>query len=147
VIVNIKKTHKDAVIPKQMTDGAAGFDLTAVSSYFDETNSVYVYDTGLAFEIPKGYVGLVFPRSSISKTCMRLSNAVGVLDSDYRGSLYFKFDEALSEAPSLLNKAYLKGDRIGQLVIIPYPQIELVEVDELNDTVRGTGGYGHTGRN
>jgi dUTP pyrophosphatase len=139
--VNIKKTHPDAVIPKQMTEGAAGLDLTAVSVDYDNDRAVVVYDTGLAFEIPEGYVGLVFPRSSISKTSMRLSNAVGVLDSDYRGSLYFKFDIKPDEE---MFAVYEVGDRIGQLVILPYPQIELVEVDELNDTARGLGGYGST---
>ena len=139
VEVKVRKLHKDAVIPKQMTEGAAGFDLTAIS--MTVTGKYHSYDTCLSIEIPKGYVGILAPRSSITNTCQRLANSVGILDSDYRGSISFRFDMSPTERGDM----YFPGDRIGQLVIVPIPQIELVEVDELTETARGTGGYGHTG--
>lgn len=149
--VKIKKLHPDAVIPKYAKPGDAGLDLTAVSKYFDEYGNL-CYGTGLAFEIPEGYVGLIFPRSSICKNQLLLSNAVGVIDSGYRGEVSFKFKPSNSFASVLYdtdweqNGAYKKGDRIGQMIIMPYPQIEFIEVDELSETERGTGGYGSSGR-
>ena len=149
--VKIKKLHKDAVIPSYAKAGDAGMDLTAVSKYFDEYGNL-CYGTGLAFEIPEGYVGLIFPRSSICKNQLLLSNAVGVIDSGYRGEVSFKFKPSNS-FPSVLydtdwerNGAYKVGERIGQMIIMPYPQIEFVEVNELSQTERGTGGYGSSGR-
>lgn len=132
--------HPDAVIPKYAKDGDAGLDLTAVSARLDDDGNI-VYGTGLAFEIPKGYVGLIFPRSSISRTNLILSNSVGVLDSGYRGEVTFKFKQVPRHGD-----AYLRGERIGQIVIIPYPQIEFVVTEELSETERGTGGYGSSGR-
>lgn len=149
--VKIKKTHPDAVIPKYAKPGDAGLDLTAVSKYFDEYGNL-CYGTGLAFEIPQGYVGLIFPRSSICKNQLLLSNAVGVIDSGYRGEVSFKFKPSNSFASVLYdtdweqNGAYKIGERIGQMIIMPYPQIEFVEVNELSQTERGTTGYGSSGR-
>lgn len=141
--VKIKKLHKDAVIPKYAKPGDAGMDLTAVSMNIDEYGNI-CYGTGLAFEIPEGYVGLVFPRSSNCKKGVILTNCVGVIDSGYRGEVSFKFKEiALGNFSKV---AYNVGDRIGQIIIMPYPQIEFVEVDELSETERGTGGYGSSGR-
>jgi dUTP pyrophosphatase len=101
-----------------------------------------VYGTGLALEIPEGYVGLIFPRSSISKTSLSLANCVGVIDSGYRGEILLKFRTDAN------NKTghYTIGDRIGQLLIIPYPQIEFEEVLELSDTIRSGGGFGSSGQ-
>src|SRR6478736_7662831 len=93
MLVRIKKLHENAVIPQYAKDGDAGMDLTAVGRYWDADSHVYVYHTGLAFEIPKGYVGLLFPRSSIFKQDLSLSNSVGVIDSGYRGEVLFKFKE------------------------------------------------------
>jgi dUTP pyrophosphatase len=140
--VNIKKLHPDAVIPSYAKAGDAGMDLTAISMEKDSHGNV-VYGTGLAIEIPEGYVGLIFPRSSNSKTDLYLTNHVGVIDSGYRGEIQFKF----RANPSLINaRIYHLGDRIGQLIIIPYPGIQFVEVDELSDTERGTSGFGSTGK-
>jgi len=140
--VKFKKVNKNAVTPKYATIGDAGMDLVAVSKHTDIINSTVSYDTGIAVEIPEGYVGLVFPRSSIRKYNLQLSNSVGVIDSGYRGTIQFTFrmSEGITEP-----KMYEVGDRIGQIVIIPYPQINFVEVDELNDTQRGEGGFGSTG--
>lgn len=140
--VRVKKLHEDAVIPAYGKPGDAGLDLTATSIEKDSYGNV-VYGTGLAIEIPEGYVGLIFPRSSNSKTDLYLTNHVGVVDSGYRGEIMFKF----RANPSLINAViYQVGDRVGQLIIIPYPQIELVEAVELSDSERGEGGFGSTGK-
>lgn len=138
--VKIKKLHPDAVIPKYAKPGDAGMDLTAVSVEDEYYNGNVVYNTGLAFEIPEGYVGLLFPRSSNSKKGLLLSNSVGVIDSGYRGEVSFKF-KVLNSSMGV----YKVGERIGQILIVPYPQIEFEEVEELSETERGTGGYGSTG--
>lgn len=138
--VGIKKLHPDAVIPKYAKPGDAGLDLTAVEIINDEGFQV-TYKTGLAFEIPLGYVGLLFPRSSVRNYQLSLSNAVGVVDSGYRGEIQFTFNK-LGGIPS---KKYEVGDRIGQLIIMPYPSIELVELDALSKTERGEGGFGSSG--
>lgn len=79
--VKIKKLHPDAVIPVYAKAGDAGLDLTAISESWNEDDSMVTYDTGLAVEIPEGHVGLLFPRSSVSKTRLNLANSVGVIDS------------------------------------------------------------------
>jgi len=136
--VKIKKLHEDAVIPSYAKHGDAGMDLYSVRMEKDK-NQNDVHYTGLAVEIPEGYVGLLFPRSSISKTSCALRNAVGVIDSGYRGEIMVKFG-----CSSNLD-CYKVGDRVAQLIIMPYPQIELEEVEELSDTDRGEGGFGSTG--
>ena len=136
--VKIKRLHPDAVIPKYAKAGDAGLDLTAVECVNDDGKHI-TYKTGLAVEIPKGHVGLLFPRSSVYKTSMSLSNCVGVIDSGYRGDIMMKFAFDSSSEP------YAVGDRVGQLLIMPYPQIEFKEVEELSSTDRGKGGYGSTG--
>lgn len=172
--VKIKKLHPDAAIPAYAKPGDAGMDLTAVSMKIDEYGNI-CYGTGLAFEIPEGYVGLVFPRSSNHKKGVILTNCVGVIDSGYRGEVSFKFRPLYEKAHSIASeeyKAYLKeshpdfdetqefvlleypgnnttfkvGDRIGQIIIMPYPQIEFEEVDELSETERGEQGYGSSGK-
>lgn len=139
--VNVKKLHPNAVIGSYAKPGDAGIDLTATSKSYDQYKNV-VYGTGLAFEIPEGYVGLVFPRSSICKQDLILSNCVGVIDSGYRGEVMLKFKPTENFA-----RLYEVGDRIGQIIIMPYPQITLNEVEELSETERGEGGYGSTGVN
>lgn len=151
MIVNITKTNENAVIPTYSKAGDAGMDLTAVSLDYDKDGNA-VYDTGLAFEIPKGYVGLLFPRSSNAKKELLLSNSVGVIDSGYRGNVIFKFKPSpqfnynLEKSVSVAISVYGVGDRIGQIIIMPYPQIEFNEVKELESSERGTGGYGSTGK-
>lgn len=136
--VKIKKLDERATVPKYAKDGDAGLDLTAITRT-SSTRGYMEYGTGLALEIPYGFVGLIFPRSSISNVNMSLTNAVGVIDSGYRGEIKFRFK------PSTSGKdMYKVGDRVGQLIIIPYPEIELEEVDELNESVRGDGGFGST---
>lgn len=139
--VKIKKTHKNAVIPSYAKDGDAGLDLTAVDFHTDEQGN-YVYDTGITLEIPKGYVGLVFPRSSIADKELLLTNSVGVIDSGYRGSIKAKFKPTNNTNTNI----YKIGDRIAQLIILPYPQINFEEVEKLSETERGDKGYGSTNK-
>lgn len=147
--VKVKRLHPDSVIPSYATKGDAGLDLTAVSKSYDEYGNT-VFDTGLAFEIPEGFVGLLFPRSSNAKTNLRLTNAVGVLDSGYRGSVLFKYrnhgPKDIKVYDAKTTSEYKVGDRIGQLIIMPYPQIKLVEAEELSTTERGEGAYGSSGK-
>ena len=144
--VKIKKLNESAVIPKYSKAGDDGMDLVATSKETDKYGNI-VYGTGLAFEIPKGYVGLLFPRSSISKYDMNLTNSTGVLDSGYRGEVFLKF-----KRPSRFTNfadtcsTYNTADRIGQIIILSYPQIAFEEVEELSETDRGTGGLGSTGK-
>jgi len=144
--VNIKKLHEDAVIPSYAKPGDAGMDLTAISVEKVPIGSHHlvdwklIYGTGLAFEIPEGHVGLLYPRSSIHKVGLVLTNHVGVADSGYRGEIKFVFRKLPGAEP------YKVGDRIGQIMIVPYPKIEFNEVEELSETARGTGGFGSTGK-
>ena len=143
--VKIKKLHPNAVIPKYESAGAAGMDLTAIRKTYDDHGNV-VYGSGLAFEIPENYVGLLFPRSSNAKKDLILSNSVGVIDSDYRGGVVFKFKMTCGFIDNKEGHAHEVGDRIGQIIIMPYPKIEFVEVDELDETERGNGGFGSTNK-
>lgn len=162
--VRIKKLHPDAVIPSYAKPGDAGMDLVAISCSFDEFGNA-VYGTGLAMEIPEGYVGLLFPRSSNSKQDLSLCNSVGVVDSAYRGEVILKFKPMLIfdkdaegttqyyESVEIRNfygeheiNLYQIGDRAGQIIIIPYPYITFIESDELSSTVRGESGFGSSGK-
>ena len=137
--VKIKKLNENAVIPQYAHPTDAGLDLVAVSKSKDNDDN-FVYGTGLAFEIPEGYVGLVVPRSSVAARCMTMANCVGVIDSGYIGEVTAKF------RPHLFAKPYDKGDRVAQMIIMPYPHIDFVEVDELSESDMGDGGYGSTGK-
>ena len=123
---------------------AAGYDLTATSVEYDAINEVLVYHTGLAVEIPQGYAGFLYPRSSICKQTLIKTNSVGVIDSDYRGEILMKFAERYSSGV-IEHRQYKPGDRIGQLIIEPVMEVFWVEADELTPTERGAGGYGSTG--
>jgi dUTP pyrophosphatase len=141
--VKIKKLHPNAEIPEYAHSTDAGLDLTAITMHYNDLENVVEYDTGLSFEIPEGFVGLVFPRSSICKKTLALTNAVGVIDSGYRGSIKFKFKDT-TKWVSDKQSHYKVGDKIGQIIIIPYPKVELEEVTELENSERGTGGFGST---
>jgi len=138
--VKIKKLTIDAVIPSYAKEGDAGMDITT-TGITKNTFQHVIYSTGLAIEVPLGYVCLLFPRSSIRNYELTLSNSVGVLDSGYRGEITFTFVKTDGKH----SKKYQIGDRIGQMLIIPYPHIELEEVDELSTSERGEDGHGSTG--
>jgi dUTP pyrophosphatase len=139
--VNIKKLNESAVIPTYAKDGDAGMDLVATEILSNTTFDV-TYGTGIALEVPKGFVGLVFPRSSVRKYDLTLSNSVGVIDSGYRGELQVTF----KKTNGLDSLKYNVGDRIAQIMILPYPKINFKKVDNLSDSERGEGGFGSTGK-
>jgi dUTP pyrophosphatase len=152
--VRIKKLSELAVIPSYAKDGDAGMDVIA-TSIISDTPTQITYGLGIALEIPYGFVGLVFPRSSIRKTGLQLSNSVGVIDSGYRGELQATFNklfggEAMYDEMKVKeiqpNDFYKVGDRVAQIMIIPHPPIEFEEADKLSDTERGEGGFGSTGK-
>lgn len=188
--VKIKRLHPDAVIPTKAHTTDAGLDLVATSRVF-AADGTATYGTGLAFEIPEGHVGLLFPRSSVYKQDQHLTDSVGVIDAGYRGEVTFKFKPTLVyiDDPEIIPnpatrpdqhdgtdqvdvatqkvtfhgrdkrypdvgedylpfpfRAYEVGERIGQLIIIPYPEVEFEEADELQPSERGEGGYGSTGK-
>lgn len=147
MIVKIKKLHPDSVLPTGR-EGDAGLDLIATN--VSETSDYLEYGTGLAIEIPKGFVGLIFPRSSISGKELALCNSVGVIDSGYRGEIKFRFKQIKHNVKKYshvtnCDRFYDVGDRIGQLIIMPYPNIVLEEVQELSITERNAGGFGSSG--
>jgi dUTP pyrophosphatase len=139
--VKIKKVHPDAVKPKYAKESDAGMDLVA-TSIIENTSFQITYGLGIAMEIPDGMVGLVFPRSSIRNTELILSNSVGVIDAGYRGELQATFNKL----NGLDSVSYNVGDRIAQIIIVPHPIIQIVEVDELSESSRGIGGFGSTGK-
>lgn len=139
--VKIKKINSNAIIPSYAKDGDAGMDLTAISIEKDSNGFFTEYGTGLAMEIPKGYAGFIFPRSSASKTSQIQANCVGVIDSGYRGEIKVRLKELGN--PS---KLYEVGDRIAQIIILPVPSIEFIQTEQLEQTERGEGGFGSTGK-
>lgn len=158
--LKIKKLYEDSILPTKAHATDAGYDLYAHSKSYDNDGNV-VYGSGVAMEIPQGYVGLVFPRSSNAKKDLILSNSVGIIDSGFRGEISFKFKKNLKlfydygetcekelelQKNPYSYKYYSIGDRIGQIIIIPYPEIEFVEVDELAGSDRGANGYGSSGK-
>jgi len=139
--VKLKKLHPNAVKPKYAKESDAGMDLVATEIISNTTFQI-TYGLGIAMEIPTGMVGLVFPRSSIRNTELTLSNSVGVIDSGYRGELQATFNK-LNGLDSI---TYNVGDRVAQIIIVPHPIVQFVEVDELSESARGKGGFGSTGK-
>ena len=152
MLVNIKRLHENAVVPKYAKEGDAGLDLVATEILKDTPEQI-TYGTGLAIELPEGYVGLVFPRSSVRNTGLQLSNSVGVIDSGYRGEIQVTFNKIFDtekiydEIKILGNDNFYKiGDRVAQIIIMKHPYILFSEVNELTETERGNGGFGSTGK-
>jgi dUTP pyrophosphatase len=141
VLVKVKKLDPNAVIPSYSKVGDAGMDLT-ITKEIENTSFSVSYGFGIAMEIPKGYVGLIFPRSSVRNQDLILSNCVGVIDSGYRGELQSTF----KKTQGLDSIKYKVGERGAQIIILPYPTIYMTEVPELSDTERGSGGFGSTGK-
>ena len=140
VNVKIRKVHPDAVLPERAHRTDAGMDVTAIS--MEMTEDYIEYDTGLQFQLPEGYVMLIFPRSSNSKKDLLMCNSVGVLDAGYTGNLKFRFKLTTE---GYTEKIYNPGDKIGQIIILPYPEIAFIETDNFEATDRGDGGFGSTG--
>lgn len=139
--VKIKKLSQNVKIPIYAKQGDAGLDFTA-TRIIQETESQITYGTDISIEIPEGYVGFGFPRSSIRKYELLLKNSVACIDSGYRGELMVVFEKTNGN----FSKKYDIGDRIFQLIILPFPKINLIESEELSETERGDGGFGHTGK-
>lgn len=168
------RLDEGATLPSYAHPTDAGMDVIATRRWTDEYGNI-CYGTGLHFQIPEGYVMLIFPRSSVSKYDLSLCNSVGVLDSGYTGELIFKFKPALAIGDNAdiyeeddpdntfvtipgpnpyinpdLNcydfTYYEIGDKIGQIIIIPYPKVEFEQVNTLDETDRGDGGFGSTGK-
>ena len=140
LVVKVKKLHSNAIIPSYSKIGDAGMDLT-ITSIIENTSFSVSYGFGLSMEIPKGFVGLIFPRSSVRNYELSLTNCVGVIDSGYRGEIQATF----RKHSGLDSISYKVGDRGAQIVILPYPQVTMVESSELSNTERGEGGFGSTG--
>jgi dUTP pyrophosphatase len=152
--VKIQKISPLAKIPTYAKDGDAGMDVIA-TSIISDTPTQITYGLGIALEIPNGFVGLVFPRSSIRKTGLQLSNSVGLIDSGYRGELQATFNklfggegmyDEMKVNQMQPNDYYKVGDRVAQIMIIPFPPIEFEQVTQLSETERGDGGFGSTGK-
>jgi dUTP pyrophosphatase len=139
--LKIKLLATNAVLPSRAHATDAGLDLTATS--YNWTKDYIEYGTGLAVAIPPGHVGLIFPRSSLTTKDLVLGNSVGVIDETYRGEIMFRFKEHTKHTAS---KIYNVGDRIGQLVIVELPKFSVEQVDDLDATERGTGGFGSSGQ-
>lgn len=173
MIIRYRKLEEGAKTPYKKIDVDAGFDLTAI--WKKETDKFIEYGTGIAFEIPVGFVGLLFPRSSVTKGDLMLKNSVGVVDASYRGEIKFRYakyhHDLFSERNSTtiqdtpagkmeINEVWINsnrnvsrkpeyyeiGDRCGQIVFIELPKVKLLQAEELSDTERGTAGYGSSGK-
>lgn len=141
-VLKFKKLNPEAVIPKYLTIGSAGFDFYCLEDNWIDINSTVILKTGLSVEIPEGYFMSIVPRSSTGlKTPLRQANSYGVIDSDYRGELGLLFTNT-SNTPYKVSK----GDRIAQGFLLPVVQFKIEEVNEINETVRGEGGFGSTGK-
>ena len=138
--IKFKKLVETAKMPTKAHPTDAGADLTAVSREWNEELKCWIYGTGIATEIPEGYVGLVFPRSSIRKYTLAQCNAVGVIDSSYRGEIMVSY-----KLTSDVEKIYNIGDKIAQFIILPYPEVSYTEVETLSETDRGENGHGSSG--
>lgn len=135
--IKIKRVHPEAKIPFYAKPGDAGMDVFAVTK--EEKEKFIEYGTGLSFELPEDHTMLVFARSSISNKDLILANHVGVLDSGYRGELKMRFKKTGKDI-------YEIGDKIGQIIIVPFPKIDFEETDELSESHRGASGFGSTGK-
>ena len=152
--IKIKKLNPNAIIPTRGSAEAAGIDLYACLDEAEDefgvpidqvtimSGETYVFNTGIAFDMPEGYFGAVFVRSSIGiKKCLRLCNSVPIIDNDYKGDVKLALHN-FGNTPQVIKH----GDRIAQMVLLPYVTFPIVEVDTLTETERGEGGIGSTGR-
>lgn len=142
--IKFKRLNEEAVMPTRAHKGDAGLDLTCTSVTTEVSECgqlILVYHTGIAVEIPEGYFGMVVCRSSISKKSMALCNSLGVIDSNYRGEIMAKFRVTTDVIPAL----YKVGERFAQLLILPVPEVEFEEAEELSEAERGEDGFGSTG--
>lgn len=140
--LKIKKLSDKAVLPSYGSEFAAGADLySAEDEIIIKSGETRLVHTGLAMQIPEGYVGLIYARSGIAtKRGLAPANKVGVIDSDYRGEIMVSIFNHSAETQTIA-----AGERVAQIVITPYLTVNYIEADELDDTLRGEGGFGSTG--
>lgn len=141
--VNIKKLNNNAILPTYGSEFSAGADLYSCmeQAVSIEPGKTELIPTGIAMEIPKGYVGLIYARSGLAtKRGLAPANKVGVIDSDYRGELLVALFNQGRTA-----QIVEPGERIAQIVLTPYLKADFHVAEELSDTTRGTGGFGSTG--
>lgn len=149
--LRVKKLHPDAVLPKYQTKGASGFDFVAVEDVEIGPGETKLVKTGLSVAVEEGFELQVRPRSGLSlKTPLRVANSPGTVDSDYRGEVCIIMTNSSAKQTSGHQTSYVtmvikKGERIAQGVIAPVVQAEIVEVEDLDETERGAGGFGSTG--
>ena len=139
--INFRRLQSNAIQPSHGSQWAAGYDLYSCGFSIIEPHTTLKIGTGIAMEIPEGYFGAIFARSGLAtKRGLRPANCVGVVDSDYRGEIIVALHND-TEFPQEVSE----GERIAQIVIIPYLPVDFTEVDNLSSTVRGEGGFGSTG--
>ena len=136
MVVKFKKLVDEAITPVRANPTDAGWDLSCFTVSYNE--KIITYHTGIAVAIPEGFVGLLFPRSSVYKKDLSLANSVGVIDAGFRGEILLKYRFLEDENV----KAYKEGDRIGQIVIVPIADVFWDETNELPESERGEGGFG-----
>lgn len=140
--VRLVKTDPNAIIPSYGTEFSAGADLYSLSEAVIGAGETYVVHTGISLEIPEGLVGLVFARSGLAtKRGLAPANKVGVIDSDYRGEIMVALHNHGDREQRIE-----KGERVAQLVLVPYITADFIETDTLENTERGQGGFGSTGK-
>jgi dUTP pyrophosphatase len=139
--MKVKLINEYAQLPTRGSKDAAGLDLYCPFHIKVPADSQQKVPLGVAVEIPKGCMGLLVPRSSMSKTPLRCANSVGIIDADYRGELSIAYENV-----SCNDYTIFRCDRIAQLIIVPVAMVDVLEVDELTATERGAGGYGSTGK-
>lgn len=139
--IKLQRLHERAVPPVKAKKGDAALDFVATEEEIDVVNRTLTYKLGWAVEIPEGHVGLLFPRSSIANKDISLANAVGVIDSGYRGELMAKFKSLIPHKA----RKYEVGERVVQLMVLPIPEVEVEIVDKLSESERATGGFGSSG--
>ena len=139
--MKIKLLSDKAMIPYRGSEEAAGYDLYSIDSVNINPGECKLISTGIAIQLPSGYFGAIFPRSGTAvKRGLRLANCVGVIDSDYRGEVKVPLYNDSQEVQPVE-----QGERIAQLIILPYATVSFEVVDELSDTIRGNGGFNSTG--
>lgn len=137
-----RKTAVNAIAPRRATDESGGYDLFSTEDVTLLPSAIYAVGTGIEMEIPKGYVGLICPKSGLAANRgVTVLNGPGVIDPDYRGEV-----KAIMINESTRNLRFAPGDKVAQILFVEAEEVEFEEVEELSSTVRGTGGFGSTGK-
>lgn len=143
--MKVKLLAENAVLPQKAHESDAGYDLVATSKVVDREKRQITYGFGLAIQLPKGSVGLIFPRSSVRKTDLALSNCVGVLDENFQGEIQATFTMLNEDVPTKSKNHYKVGERIAQLVVVDLKQMEVTQVEDFDEVSERSGGFGSSG--